>query len=254
VRQTIEVQEVAAEVRYLVALPPAPGLAEMIAAAPETNFLAVGVDGLEDSPNLLHVGGGQGGPGGNPFIGGYIASIITPDWRIGIITVQDGLEGDRFTAFENGMRFFCGLCRPQYAPFYEYPFFLSLPATASEAEWRALADFMRDRLVGTVFVSLGAGGRTTYEQLADLGVEIIGEEPPPAGLESSWVASIRRDVGEAYLEYLPRLFDGETGLSDPLPQTLRDVNETLLPPGRQRLVEQTLSDMQAGFILTGDPP
>ncbi len=253
VRQSLTVEETAAEVDFLVGLPQAANLPELIQGAPETQFLVVGYTGLQDAPNLINIGAEPAPQDLKAFMGGFIAAVITPEWRVGLITVQDGLENLRFPAFANGVRFFCGLCRQQFPPFYEYPFLLSLPATASDQEWRALADFMRDRLVETVYVSPGAGGQVVYAQLADLGVRIIGGEAPPAGLADYWVASLRSDPAGAYLDHIPDLFNGESGISAPLPVRLTDVNPSLLTPGRLRLAEATLDDVLAGFIQTGDP-
>ncbi|HUF39245.1 MAG TPA: hypothetical protein VMN57_12040, partial [Anaerolineales bacterium] len=150
-RQTMSVEDIAAEADFLIALPPQPELNALAAGAPATRFLAIGVDGAEAAANLILVENMTGTDAITAFMGGYITALLTPSARVGIITVQDGQENERFAAFENGMRYYCGLCRPQVAPFYQYPFFLSLPAEASAAEWRALADFMRDRFVGAVY-------------------------------------------------------------------------------------------------------
>lgn len=253
VRQTMGAAEIAAEADFVVALPPQPDFNALVAAAPNTHFLAIGIPGAAPAANLILVRSLEGSQAVEAFLGGYIAAVLTPDWRIGIITTEDDSTADRFTAFENGMRFFCGLCRPQYAPFYEYPFLLSLPATASAAEWRALADFMRDRFVGTVYVSPGTGGPDLVQALAGYEIGIVGGEIPPAGFEDSWVASLRSDPAAAYLDYLPRLLDGETALDVTLPLLLADVNPDRLSPGRQRLVEETLADLLAGYIQPLDP-
>lgn len=252
-RQTITPEEVRDEVAFLVALPPQPELNGLVSAAPETHFLAVDVPGAVPAPNLILVGALSGSAEAEAFIAGYIGALLTPEARIGIITTEDDATALRFTAFENGMRFFCGLCRPQYAPFYEYPLLLSLPATAGDAEWRALADFMRDRFTAVVYVTPGAGGEVLSQALADHGIRIIGSTPPPAGLEPAWIGSLRSEPIAAYEEYLPRLLDGETDVSLTLPLLLLDVNPALLPEGKLRLIEQTLADVLAGYILPGAP-
>jgi hypothetical protein len=250
-RQTMAPQDIAAEADFLIALPPQPDLNTLAAAAPQTHFLAVGVDGAVEAGNVIVVGNAEGSDVIASFMGGYTGALLTPDARIGIITVQDGLENDRFIAFENGMRFFCGLCRPTVAPFYEYPLFLSLPAEATPAEWRALADFMRDRLVGAVYVTPGTGGEDLVNALSDHGIRIIGGEPPPPGHEASWIASLRMDPLASYRQWVPALLDGETGIAAVVPLELTDVNLELLTAGKLRLAQATLADLLAGYILPG---
>lgn len=254
IRQQMSAEEINAEASFVVALPPQQDLNALVAGAPQANFLVVNLPGVVPAPNLILVQTPTDSSDIEAFMGGYIGALMTEDWRLGIITVQDGAEQLRFAAFENGMRFFCGLCRPQYAPFYEYPFKLSLPASASSVEWRSLADFMRDRLVGTVYVSPGAGTEEMLATLAELNVNIIGSTRPPAGLEDHWVASLRSEPDAAYETYFPRLLDGESDLVITLPIELLDINESKLGLGKQRLANQTLADLLDGFILTGDVP
>ena len=155
-------------------------------------------------------------------------------------------------AFENGMRFFCGLCRSGVPPFYEYPFYVSLPSTASDIEWRALADFMRDRAVRTVYVEPGVGGEGAEElfrYMAEIGIYIIGEVKPPEDILAWWMVSMRQpDLEGLYLEYWPQLLNGETGVILPLPAQLTDINPDLFTPGKQRLAHEVLTDLQAGLI------
>jgi hypothetical protein len=251
-RQSMSGAEIAAEADFLVALPPQPELNALVATAPGTQFLAIGIGGAEAAANLVIVEPAGGADEIGAFMGGYTGALLIPDARIGIITVQDGLENERFAAFENGMRFYCGLCRPTVAPFYDYPFFLSLPPEATAAEWRVLADFMRDRLVGAVYVSPGAGGEDLFRALADVGIRVMGGEPPPPDLQPSWIGSWRMDPLAAYHAWVPALLDGETGVEALMPLELTDVNPELLTAGKRRLVEQTLADLLAGYIFPGN--
>jgi hypothetical protein len=157
-------------------------------------------------------------------------------------------------AFENGIRFFCGLCRSGVPPFYEYPFYVSLPSTALDVEWRALADFMADREVRTVYVEPGVGGAGAeefYRYMAERGLYIIGEVKPSEDILDWWVVSMRQpDLEGIFIEYWPQLLDGEMGVVLPLPSQLTDINPALLTPGKQRLAEEMLADLKAGLIDT----
>lgn len=259
IRQTISAEETAQNVDYLIALPPAPDLQSLVAAAPATRFLAAGVPGLVEAPNLIAIGANPTSPDQLAFLAGYIAALTTPEYRIGLIGVEDNANaGAVNAAFQNGVRFYCGLCLSGIPPFYEYPILISLPAAASEAEWRAIADFLTDRFVRTVYVVPGAGGawnEALLRYLAERGVYLIGAEQPPANLQDWWMVSIRPpDLQQVYLEYWPRLIQDEPGFVLPLPAGLVDVNEELLSPGKRRLVEELLLDLQAGRIDTGATP
>ena len=259
IRQSISAEETASEVDYLIALPPAPGLDGIVTAAPDTRFLAAGIPNLPESPNLIAIGSNRNVPDQNAFLAGYIAALTTPEFRTGVIGLDDSEHAEAINAaFETGVRFFCGLCRSGVPPFYEYPIFISLPSTASEVEWRAIADFMADRIVRTVYVVPSAGGAWREEllrHLAERGVYMIGESKPPEDIRDWWMVSMRQpDLEGIYLEYWPQLLNGETGIILPLPVQLADINPNLFSPGKQRLAEEILADLQAGLIGTGDVP
>jgi hypothetical protein len=240
------------DIRYVIALPPSEGVNELVLLAPDTQFLAVENPGLADAPNLIKVGGAAGSPDQQAFMGGYIGALITTDWRIGMITIEGENETNEFVAFENGMRFFCGLCRPLSPPFYEYPLLASLPADAPDSDWQAVGDFMVDRQVGAVYISPGAGGENLLRHLSQFNIGIIGGVQPPESISEKWIASIRADPLAAFVDFVPRLFTGEAGSEASLSMGLVDVNATLLSVGKQRLVTQILDDVQNGFISTLD--
>ncbi|NUM44472.1 MAG: hypothetical protein HUU38_07160, partial [Anaerolineales bacterium] len=253
IRQTLSGEEAANDVDYLIALPPAPGLDQIVATARETRVLAVGIPNLVQAPNLLAIGSELSSPVNNAFLAGYIAALTTPEYRVGIIGLQDSATAATTPlAFENGMRFFCGLCRYGVPPFYEYPFYVSLPATASPGEWRALVDFMRDRVVRTIYLEPGVGGAEAadlYRYMAEQGLYIISEIKPPEDVLDWWLVSMRQpDLEGIFLQYWPQLLEGELGLILPLPGQLTDINASLLTPGKQRLAEEVFADLQAGLI------
>jgi hypothetical protein len=256
IRQSITEEETVSEADYLIALPPAPGLGGLVAAAPDTRFLAVGVPDLAQSPNLIAIGSNARAPDQTAFLAGYIAAITTPEYRTGVIGLEDSEHAEVITTtFENGMRFYCGLCRSGVPPFYEYPMFIQLPSTATDVEWRAIADFMVDRVVRTVYVVPGAGGDWDEEllrYLTEQSIYVIGEVKPPQDIPKYWMASIRQPNLEGiYLEYWPQLISGDTGVMLPLPVQLMDINPELFSPGRQRLAQDILADLEAGLIDTG---
>ncbi|HNB52277.1 MAG TPA: hypothetical protein PK530_10060 [Anaerolineales bacterium] len=253
IRQTLSPEETAAEVDYLIVLPPAPGLEAIIATARDTRILTVGVPNLVQAPNLIAVGTEVSSPANNAFLAGYIAALITPEYRAGAIGLQDSPTAETTPlAFYNGMHFFCGLCRYAVPPFYEYPFYVNLPSTASDIEWRALVDFMRDRAVQTVYFEPGVGGagvEDLYRYAAEQGLYIIGEVKPPEDILDNWLVSMRPpDLEGTYLQYWPQLLNGEMGVVIPMPAQLSDIQTDLLTPGKQRLVLETMADLEAGLI------
>jgi hypothetical protein len=85
------------------------------------------------------------------------------------------------------------------------------------------------------------------------GIQVIGTslpDPRPSG----WVMTVRPDEIKAIQNAWPSLVAGQGGLNVQSPLGLADVDPSLLSPGKQRLVEQTLDDLLAGRIATGVGP
>lgn len=252
VRQRLAPEDLVQELRLVIVVPPDPGVAELAASAPNTHFLAVGITGLQPASNLSLIGAGGVPPDQAGFMGGVIAAIITPDWRVGVISTSDTPGGVAARqGFVNGAIYFCGLCRPAYPPFYEYPVYVELPSGSSPSEWQTAADFLIERYVKTVYIYPEAGNESLRSYLAEKGVKLIGSEAPPAGLEGSWVASLRPDPLPAVLESVPALLSGESSLNVPVALQISDINPDLFSPGRQRLAKEIMADLLGGYIATG---
>jgi hypothetical protein len=66
--------------------------------------------------------------------------------------------------------------------------------------------------------------------------------------------TIQPDVIKAIQNAWPQLISGQGGIIVQSPLGLAEVDPSLLSEGKQRLVEQTLNDLQSGFINTGTTP
>jgi hypothetical protein len=253
VRQQLSTDDLVPELRLVVVVPPDPGLAKLVVAAPDTQFLALGISGLETASNLTVIGAEGNRPDQQGFIAGVIAAMLSDDWRVGAISLSDTVDGRAArTGFLNGVVYFCGLCRPAHPPFYEYPLYRELPSTATTVEWQEAANYMVDHNALTVYVYPQAGDESMLSILAAAKVNIIsGGEPPQAAL-SSWVVSLTTDPMPLIQSQVKGLLNGSNtgGQSLVVPIQFTHINPALFTPGKQRLAGQTLSDLQAGFIDT----
>jgi hypothetical protein len=235
--------------QLVVVLPPDPGLAGLVADAPDTQFLAIGIPGLTSAANLslISPGGFQADQMG--FLAGYLAAVVTPEWRVGTIAVSDTAPGVQTRqGFLNGVVFFCGLCQQTYTPFYTYPMYVELPDSASPAEWQAAADALVDNAVRTAFVSPGAGDEALLAYLAEAGIQLIGTSSPPPEAQDQWIASISPDVLAPLKTMWPDLLAGNGGFSLPAALTISQINSELFSPGRQHLIEDMVADLASGMI------
>ncbi len=253
VREQLTTKDLVPGLRLVVVLPPNPGLAELVAAAPHTQFLTVGLTGLEAAPNLTTIGAVGDRPDQQGFIAGMIAAMLSDDWRVGVISLSDTVEGRAArTGFLNGVIYFCGLCRPAHPPFYEYPLYIELPSTATSAEWQEVANYMVDHYAQTVYLYPGARDEAMLSILAAAKVNIISSGDPPEAGQSSWAVSLTTDPLPLIQSQVAGLLDGTLtgGQSLEVPIQFTHVNPAIFTPGKQRLAQQALSDLQAGYIDT----
>ncbi len=253
VRQQLTPDDLVPALRLVVVVPPDPDLVDLVAAAPDTQFLALGIPGLEAAPNLTIIGGEGDRPDQQGFIAGVIAAMLSNDWRVGVISLSDTVEGRAArNGFLNGVIYFCGLCRPAHPPYYEYPLYIELPTSATSIEWQEAANYMVDHDALTVYVYPQAGDEAMLSILAAGKINIISSGAPPQAALSNWVVSLTTDPMPLIQSQVQGLLDGSMtgGQSLVVPVQFTQINPLLFTPGKQRLAEQVLADLQAGYIDT----
>lgn len=246
------------QLKVALVLPPDPGLAALAAAAPQAQFLAVGIPGIQPGSNLSVVGGGGDRPDQAAFLAGYTAAMLVQDWRTGVVTQADTPSGEAMRqGFANGVTYFCGLCLPVYPPFPAggYPIGYQLPAGAGPADWPAAITYLKSWQVGVVYVDPAVAASGFLAALAEAEINLILAGPPPEELQPRWVASIgAQDPLSSVPEVWETVLQGKGGQQVALPLGFTQVNPDLLSPGKQRLAEEMLADLLAGFIDTGATP
>lgn len=242
----------ASDTRLVVALPPDPGIANLAAANPQVQFLALGIPGVQVASNISLIGSDGERLDQQGFLAGYLAAVITQDWRVGVVSQTGTPAGNAArNGFTNGVIFYCGLCRPAYPPFVQYPVVVDL---AAGADPQTVVDALVSNAVKTVYVAPGVGDETLLDLLAQAGLQIIASGTPSPQIASQWVAGIRMDEMGTLRQVWPRLLAGEGGLDLSMPLALVDRNAALFSTGRQRLVDNMLTDLLAGYVDSGVDP
>jgi len=241
--------------RFVVVLPPYPDLETLAQGAPDTKFLAVGFNDLDPLDNLsvLRFGGGDYDVQG--FVAGYIAAMITTDWRVAVLSVQE--SDDALAAregFRVGVKYFCGLCNPKYAPTeinYIYPKYIDLPVDPSDMEIEDNVNLLIDRAVNTFYIVPGVGDPKIYRMLISNNKLIIGPGSDfSEEYRDNWVASLEYDLVQAVKEYWPEFLENESGGEYILPLLINDVNPDLLSQGKLQAVKSIQEEVIAGYIKT----
>ena len=252
-RDTLSAEDFEKEdIRWVVALDPAPNLLDLAVNAPETTFLAVGVSGLAAADNLSIISLDNTDWSKHGFIAGYMAAMITPDWRIGVIGLIENQDAESARlGFMDGVTYFCGLCRSEYPPYYEYPLFVEIPEESSDSEWRDAADLLLKRDVETIYLVPGVDNESLLQYLVDSEIKLIGDiTGKPEFFNDYWVGSLRFDFLQAVQEYRQTIQSEKEGIQLSAPLVLEDPNPNFLSPGRQILVRKVIEEILVGYIAT----
>lgn len=242
-------------IRAAVVVAPDPGLLNLAAANPQVKFLAVGLPGVAAAQNISVAAAGGARPDQQGFLAGYLAAVLTPDWRAGVVSAPSS-PSDKAArnGFSKGLTFYCGLCRPAYPPFVQYPVFADLPEGYGGQELQAAIETLTANAVKTVYLAPGVGDAAFVEALVQAGFQIIGSGDPPALAATNWIATIHSDETGAVQQALERLLAGEDAVSIDRSLALTGRNDTLFSVGRQRVVDNLLNDLLNGYIDTGIDP
>lgn len=254
VRNSLTTADLEPGLQVVIALPPDPGIVALAAAAPHVQFLAINIPEVAAGGNISVLGTNTQSDIA-AFLAGYTAAMITDDYRIGMLMPKDNPDALRaLNAYASGMKFYCGTCRPLYFYSWAYPQYVEIPAEEDPATYNAYADILIIKYkVGTIYLYPGIATSDVENYIGTTGVYMIGTVSPeqqPAG----WVMTIQPDITKAIENAWPGLVSGQGGVTVQSPLGLSDIDPTLLSPGKQRLVEQTLNDLQAGLINTGATP
>lgn len=248
VRNTLTSADLEPSLKIVIAFPPDPGIAALAASAPQVQFLAINMPGVPAGVNVSVLGENAQSDMA-AFLAGYTAAMITEDYRIGMLMPKGNQDAVRaYNAYASGMIFYCGICRPFYYLPWAFPQYLEIGAEEDPANYDAYADYLLQNFkVQTIYLYPDLATQELMTYIGTTGMYTIGTvhpEPVPAG----WVMTIQSDPVKAIQGAWPGLVSGQGGVVVQSPLGLADVDPAILTPGKQRLVEQMLNDLQAGLI------
>ena len=239
--------------KVVIVLPPDPGVAALAPTAPGVQFLAVNIPNLTAGGNLS-VLAGDSQVELPAFLAGYVAAMVSDEYHIGMVIPKDNADGQRaFNAFNNGMIYYCGLCRTFYVTSIAYPTYVEVPADEDPKRYGGYANVLiNDRKVYALYIFPSLANADFLSYIGTQGVMLIGNtmpEPRPGG----WVMSIRPDTIKAIQSAWPNLVAGKGGVNVQSPLGIADVDPSILTPGKLRLAQDTLNGLLAGRILPTSP-
>lgn len=249
---TLQPADLTTETRLVILADLPEGLAALLTAAPETPFWAINLSVDVAAPNLLPLQT-EIAPDKRGFWAGYIAAILTEDWRVGALVLADAEGKALRDGFVNGGKYFCGLCRSMYPPFAAYPLYVEVPFDSNDEARIAAANLLLEQGVTTVFLGTGIATEALVNHLSASEVVTLGSESPASGENPFWAATLQFNAASALEAQWQAWQSGET-IVPAAALTLTDVNPDLFSPGKQQRALAILPDLLAGYLQTETLP
>jgi hypothetical protein len=180
-QESVTAADLTDDVKVVVWVGTAAGIADLAAGAPRVQFVAITPAEVQPLDNLSII---RSQPENAVFIAGYISTLIAPDWRGGALLPSDGpLGGQAQSIFTNGGRFFCGRCAPAYAPIVLFPVSAALPTGSPASAWTAAFSELNQNVIEVLYVSDAAASPELLTSLGRDRHHPAGEPAAFAGME-----------------------------------------------------------------------
>ncbi len=242
-RPALQPADLKPEMKIIVLLQAPANLAELLAAAPQSQFAVVGGSELEAKGNLSVI---RQREEVRSFMAGYILTLVVTDWR------SLGLLPDAPTqlqeAFINGGRYWCGRCVPLYPPVVLFPLVAVQPAGAGVAAWQGAVSQAQKSVVQGVYLSPAAQSAELAKALFTQKLTLLGTQTPAAEVQPRWVATLRFNALPTLQKLWPALLAGKGAQTADAGLEWTDINETIFTVGKQRLAQNTLTGVLDGSI------
>ncbi len=250
--EALQAADLSADTAVTVWLESPANLSELAASAPQTVFIVFTPLEIQAGANISVI---RLKTEFQAFVGGFVAVLISPNWRAAGLLPADGpLGGGLADAFVNGGRYFCGVCAPGWPLGEYYPQVGSQPSASNGAVWQSSAASLFDeKKVDAYYLSAQAAKSEVITYLAGKDqfgtpVRVVGEASPPAELANQWAASVVFDLGEGLRLAWSEAAAGKGGVTVDAPVMVENVNPDHLGEGRLRLVKELIEEIKAGRI------
>lgn len=252
IRPTLEPGEITPEWKIVVLLSRPDNLSDLLAAAPQTQFVLISAHDIEAGGNLSTI---RARRELEAFAAGYLSALVGYDWRTAGLLPSDTPLGEALgDAFRNGQLYFCGMCNTYYAPYTNFPLVKQLPSDSSPAAWQAALQEMALSYIYALYVAPEAASPELYSYIVTLNAPILGSKIPPEEIRPLYAASIYSDDVSALSDLWPDLLAGQGGKNVNADIKIGDVNPQLLSPGRLHHAEAMIQDLTDGWINPFTPP
>jgi len=221
------------------------GLASSHQAA---KFITIGDPNALPGENMSVIGDPAVEAQQQAFMAGYLAAVISFDYKVGGL-FESGVDSKTMDAFIIGTEFFCGLCRPQYPPYNDYPQVETLSLEGSIDTLQSTVDLLVGNAIEVLYLQGELISPELLTYISDAGIKIVSDSSPDMS-RNNWVGTVSPDPVSVLPDVWEELLSDSTGVKVPAPITLLDIEAELVSEGRMKLFVEMAADLQDGLIAT----
>ena len=224
-------------------------LSGLAAANPTVQFVEVDRPGSVPGANLSVIGDPVIDQERRAFMAGYLTALISSDYKVaGLLASDVSTTTEEVNAYVIGARFFCGLCNPKYPPYNSFPQWDTLPSGSAAGAFQPAAEQFINLGVEVIYIGEALATTELTGYYADMGLKVVSANSPDIPREN-WVATVILDPAPALIALWPDMMAGTGGQTSPMSVRLKDTEAGLISDGRQRLFDEMLVELAAGFAL-----
>ncbi len=239
-------------VRVVVGVGEGLNLSSLSSSAPDIRFVAVDDPNAVPTDNLFVIGDPLARQQRQAFMAGYLAAVISSDYKVSGLFSSDA-NTEVVNAFVIGAEYFCGICRPSYPPYNNFPSWDSISPGVSESGLQSVIDGLVNYGVEILYLQGELISPELLSNLANVGILVVSDSPPDM-VRNNWVGTVQSDFGAALVDIWDAVLNGSNGMKVPASVTLADMEAEWVSEGRLRLFENMSADLDAGLVLTEYAP
>jgi hypothetical protein len=242
------------ETRIVVGIGADLDISSIAADTPQVSFLALEHQGVTPGANLFVIGDPAEDWQRQVFMAGYLTALVSSDNKMGALIPADSENPEQIVElFNNGARFYCGICRPQFPPYGNFPRWEILSLSNGETGFQPVVDDFIVSGIDIIYVHGALASPSLLSYLAERDIKVVSNSGPDAR-GANWVGTLIVDPAPALDVIWTDLLTGQDGYQLPASVTVVNRNTSLFSDARYRLFDSVLSDLEQGLIGLTDSP
>jgi len=247
-RPAIQANEITPDMKVLVFLSHPQNLGSLSNAAPRTQFIVISDQNWAPEKNVTIIRADQTS---SIFMAGYASVMLSENFRGGGLLTSE--NNNLTTAYQNGAKYYCGICNSLVNPLNQYPITKELSLSSQTTDWIAAFDEIATSTILYVYVPPQAYSAELFNHIAQTNIKAIGISTPPAEAQTIWAGTFLIDGLSPIKEIWNDVLAGNGGKQINASIALTDTQNGFISPGRQLLLQNVIGELQAGRIYTLDP-